>query len=244
MDEYSLHSPFMFQLYTECIKPSRRAKPVEKIESLRKELISSRDLIPWNQLGAGSKVTENDQISIGKIALHSLTPLKYSLLLKSLIQYFNIQMICELCTSMGINSLYLSNAAPDGKVTTFEGNETLYTRAIDNFRKISVNNIEVVEGNIDETFLPFLRDNAQLPFLFIDANHTYEATLRYYTQAMNYISEDSLIVLDDIHWSNEMGRAWNEITNDPRVTISVDLYQFGLLFFNTGVSKQKYVLAY
>ena len=147
-------------------------------------------------------------------------------------------------TSLGINSLYLSNASPGGKIFTFEGNESLCNRAIENFKKFPANNIQLIEGDIDETFLPFLMDNGPLPFLFIDANHTYEATLRYFDQAMDYITEDSLMVLDDIHWSYEMGKAWFEITKDPRVTISVDLFQFGLLFFKKGILKQKYILAY
>ena len=147
-------------------------------------------------------------------------------------------------TSLGINSLYMAGASRGLEVYTFEGNEHLYNRAIDHFEQLSANNIQVIKGNIDETFYPFLRDKGETCFIFMDANHTYEATNRYFNQAMEFISEDSLIVLDDIHWSREMGKAWNNISNDPRVTISIDLFQFGLLFFKRGMGKQKYVLAY
>ncbi|MFC2124990.1 O-methyltransferase [Bacteroidota bacterium] len=244
VDEHSLHSPFMYRLYAECIKPSRFDKPDDKIESFRRELVLSGDLIPWNTFGAGSRIGKKARIPIGTIAHNSLTTPKYSLLLKSLIRFFNYKKIYELGTSLGINSLYLSIASADGQVITFEGNESLIQRAIDNFTAFPSSNIQVIEGDIDETFLPFLREDGQLPFLFIDANHTYEATLRYFTQAVDYINEDSIIILDDIHWSYEMGKAWREISNDPRVSISIDIYQFGLLFFKSGITKQKYVLAY
>jgi len=231
----------MFQLYTECIKPSLQTQPVEQFEALRKKLSGSKELIPWNDFGAGSRTRKNEQISIGKVARSSLTRVKYSILLGNLIRYFNYKNIYELGASLGVNTLYLAQAAPDGKVLTFEGNERICEIAKENFKDCHVNNIIIHQGDIDKTFLPAL-DHPD--FVFIDANHTYEATLRYFNHVMDHISERSLIVLDDIHWSNEMGIAWQKIAKDPRICISADLYQFGLLFFKKGIEKQHFTLAF
>lgn len=241
VDEHSLHSPFMFQLYTECIKPSLSAKPLEQIETLRKRLSISKRLIPWNNFGAGSGARKREQVSIGKIARIGLTRVKYSLLLNNLIKHFNYKSIYELGTSLGINTLYLAQAAPDGEIITFEGNETICEIAIENFKTCQADNIKILQGNIDQTFLSAL---VHPEFIFIDANHTYEATIRYYKQAMDHISDGSLIVLDDIHWSYEMGKAWHKILTDTRVQVSIDMYQFGLLFIKKGLEKQHYVLSY
>jgi hypothetical protein len=40
-----------------------------------------------------------------------------------------------------------------------------------------------------------------------------------------------MVVFDDIHWSSEMEQAWSQIIADPRVTMSIDLFFIGLVFF-------------
>ena len=45
-------------------------------------------------------------------------------------------------------------------------------------------------------------------------------------------NEDSIFIFDDIHWSKEMDQAWNEIKNSPDVTLTIDLFFIGIVFFN------------
>jgi hypothetical protein len=39
------------------------------------------------------------------------------------------------------------------------------------------------------------------------------------------------MVFDDIHWSEGMERAWEEIKRDPAVTLTIDIFFVGLVFF-------------
>ena len=45
------------------------------------------------------------------------------------------------------------------------------------------------------------------------------------------MAESSVIILDDIHWSEGMESAWNIIKTDDRVLLTIDLFFFGLIFF-------------
>ena len=49
-----------------------------------------------------------------------------------------------------------------------------------------------------------------------------------------------LIGVDDIHYSPEMERAWEELKRDARVTTSMDLYHIGLLFVDPHYLKRHY----
>jgi hypothetical protein len=39
-----------------------------------------------------------------------------------------------------------------------------------------------------------------------------------------------------------MQEAWKEIIKDERISISIDLFYFGIVFFNKKISKQNYLL--
>ena len=51
-------------------------------------------------------------------------------------------------------------------------------------------------------------------------------------------------MFDDIHYSAEMENAWNEIKLRKEVCLSIDLYHFGLIFFNNDLPKQDYIVAF
>ncbi|MBK6643902.1 MAG: class I SAM-dependent methyltransferase [Bacteroidetes bacterium] len=67
-------------------------------------------------------------------------------------------------------------------------------------------------------------------FIFIDGNHTYEATMRYFNWILPKVRAKTMIIFDDINWSAGMQQAWLEIQQHPKVTQSLDFYLWELLF--------------
>jgi len=64
--------------------------------------------------------------------------------------------------------------------------------------------------------------------------------LKYFKTFADVINEESIVIIDDIHWSPEMNRAWNEICNYPSATIKLDLFQMGIVFFKKGLPRLVY----
>ena len=60
---------------------------------------------------------------------------------------------------------------------TFEGSGELLKIAKGVWKILKLENISWQEGNIDHTLSDYTREDVDLAY--IDANHTYEATLRY-----------------------------------------------------------------
>jgi len=100
-------------------------------------------------------------------------------------------------------------------------------------------NITWKAGNIDDTLYEYTR---ALDVAYVDANHTYEATMRYVNYLLPLLPVKGIIVLDDIHYSEQMERAWNELKADPRVTTSMDLYHVGILFVDPHYLKRHYTI--
>ena len=105
-------------------------------------------------------------------------------------------------------------------------------------------NVKIIEGNIDTNFPRFLSSSGKADFVFIDANHRYEPTLRYFQMVVPRTHTQSLVLIDDIHCSPEMERAWTELKKYPTVYGSADLYKVGILFFDPSLNKQDVVLQF
>lgn len=242
VDKHSLHSPFFFDLYTRVIVSRSSNEEFAHIEALRKKLLASADTVHVADYGAGSQTLSGTSRKIRDIAATSLSSPKYASLYARLARHFHCSNIIELGTSLGINTLYL--ASSNAKVTTFEGAPEVVDYARSTFEFAGAKNIIVQEGNIDKTLPDFLQLSGKVDLAFMDANHRYEPTLRYASLLMDKIHLRSILILDDIHYSQEMERAWHELQKHPLVYASADLYRCGILFFDPSLNKQHVVLQF
>ncbi|MVM32890.1 SAM-dependent methyltransferase [Spirosoma sp. HMF4905] len=256
-DEHSLHSPFLFALYTDVIRAKQASKALfAPIQAVRKELRRSRQLITITDFGAGarwgaarkvgSKVTPARQRTIGNIARNSQKPSRFGRLLFRLIQRFQAKNIVDLGTSLGITTAYLAEATKPfgGHVLTFEGCPETAAIAQQNFDRLGVDNVDIVVGNLDETLTSAVVSLDPIDFVFFDANHRYEPTIRYFETCLTNIHNDTVFVFDDIHWSAEMEEAWAYIKAHPYVSVTVDLFWVGLVFFRQEQPKQDFILQF
>lgn len=243
VDKHSLQAPFIYELYTSVIKKKSDDSEFKAIEELRSDLQHSTETIPVVDFGAGSKISNEHTRAIRDIASKGVTQKKYSELLHRLCQYLEARHIIELGTSLGINSLYLASCG-DSQLTTFEGCPALCQFATETFNHFKKNNIQIVEGNIDDHLAAFIENSLPIDMAFIDANHQYSATTGYFEAMLPKVHDQSCLIFDDIHWSAEMEKAWNEIRSHYRITLSIDLYQMGIIFFNPDLQKQHYTLQF
>ena len=243
VNQHSLQSPFIYELYTKVIKSEKLNEDFTEIELVRKTLIENNEIVVLKELGAGSKTNKSAYRSVKSIASNELTSPKYSALLYRLIKHFQMCQIVELGTSLGVNTLYLAKYGAT-RVTTFEGDSSIADIAQSNFNRQQAHNIKIIQGNIDRTLSSFLDGSIKPDLVYIDANHRYEATMKYFNNILHNKHDETIVVIDDIKWSKPMQQAWEEIVNNPEVTMSIDLNKCGIVFFKPDFTKQHYVLAF
>ena len=78
--------------------------------------------------------------------------------------------------------------------------------------------------------------------IFIDGNHRKEPTLSYFEKLLPLVHNDSVMILDDIHWSKEMEEAWEEIKKHPSVKVTIDTFFQGFVFFRREQVKEHFVI--
>jgi predicted O-methyltransferase YrrM len=228
---HGIHSPFLFELITEVLNDDRNFYAYFEIEAVRRSLLYDHRKLLIEDLGAGSRVMKNSRRSITSIASTSLKPKKFSQLLFRMVNHYQPQTILEIGTSLGITTAYLASAQPAAKVVTLEGSAGIISVAKENFARLNLQNIEIVPGNFDNTLSATIhRSRSIIDFAFIDGNHSYQPTIQYFREILSRSGNNSIIILDDIHWSKEMEQAWNEVQQHPSVKMTIDLFSIGIVF--------------
>ena len=214
----------------------------DKIEHARKKLLISKKEIDVIDFGTG----KSGKRKISEIAERSLKNKKYAQLLFRLVYHFKPNTILELGTSLGITTCYLASANQNSKVITIEGSSEIMNEARKNFSEMNLSNIETVTGNFDSVLPTILRQlpNANCQLAFFDGNHKKIPTLKYFSQCIDHANNDSVFVFDDIHWSDEMEEAWEEIKSHSKVTVTIDLFFLGLVFFRKEQAKENFILRF
>lgn len=240
VDKHSLHSPFLFTLNDKVFKnPSLHRD--EELETLRSKLLSNQTQLETTTFGATSR-TKTLTRTVGNIAEVGISRPKYSWLLSGICKMLDPNITIELGASIGLNTLYLARSSK--KVLSFEGCTNTLNFAADLVANRGVTNIDFVEGNIDHTLTNRLGSINQVDFAFIDANHRYKPTLNYFNSLAAKAHTETVIVFDDIHWSREMTLAWEDIRKDSRISLSLDLFQIGIVFFDPNLTKQHHHLTF
>lgn len=242
--KHGVHSPFVFNLFTTVISKKEKAPAFHHIEKLRSILQTDNSILEVEDFGAGSVVFKTQHRSIKDIARHSAKSAKYGQLLYRLVNHFKPSTILELGTSLGISTLYLSQASMDSTVYTIEGSKTISQKAQAHFKKLRATNIKSITGKFEEVLATKLGGLGDIDFIFFDGNHRKAPTLNYFEQCLAVSTTSSVFVFDDIHWSDEMEDAWDLIKKHPQVTITIDLFFVGLVFFRKEQVKEHFVLRF
>lgn len=241
---HGIHSPFVYDVISRVFRNKTDKAVVSRVESIRKEFLGDRRMISVNDLGSGSVKGSNRKKTrrISDIARYSSVPGKYGILLSNLAREFGDTGIIELGTSLGISSIYMALSCPDCKVHTIEGCKETLKIAEENIRKAEVNNIILHCGSFDDC-LPEVLDDKNAPGLvFIDGNHRKEPVLKYFDLIVQNSSSLTVVVIDDIYLSPEMKDAWHTIMNHSKVSVSIDIYRMGIVFFREGISSSHFIV--
>ncbi|MDX1629761.1 MAG: class I SAM-dependent methyltransferase, partial [Fulvivirga sp.] len=198
VNEHSLQGPFIYDLYCKVFKDKTGYSEFETFAQIRKRFLQSMHSVTVNDLGAGSSFDKNKERKVREIAKYGITDQKHCELLYRLIKYLQPKNILELGTSLGITTLYLA-ANEDSHIVTMEGDEKLANISMSVFEAHDKSNIRQICGNIDHLLPKYLLENGPLDFVFFDANHTYSATISYFSQCLTKAHSGTCFVFDDIH---------------------------------------------
>ncbi|CAL65520.1 O-methyltransferase [Christiangramia forsetii] len=262
-NEHGLHSPFVYDLVTNCFYDKKDHKEYQLIKNFRSDLLRNKNIIEVTDFGAGSRVFKSNQRPVFSVAKNAGITLHRAKLLYRITNYLGISSALELGTSLGIASSAIA-ANKKTKLISIEGCKETAKVAKEQFAKYQLNNIQLINAQFENALSQLNSDlnnrqqkteNRQLlapnsefqtarkfDLIYFDGNHQKAATLDYFENLLPTTHNNSVFIFDDIHWSQEMEEAWEEIKAHPEVTVSIDTFQWGLVFFRKQQVKQDFAI--
>lgn len=241
-NEHGVHSPFVFSLLTKCFYDKKSKPEYSTLNNYRKSFLENKNFINVTDFGAGSKVFKSNKRQISKIAKTAGISKKRAELLFRVTNYFEPKNILEIGTSLGLATSALALGNPKAKVITLEGCPQTTNQCQLQLQKFNFNNVENVISEF-ELYLNNLKlETLNFELIYFDGNHSKKTTLAYFDLLLPTIDNDSVWIFDDIHWSSEMEEAWGIIKKNPKVTVTIDTFQWGFVFFRREQEKEHFII--
>lgn len=239
---YWIHSPFLFNFVNEVLGDNRQFYAYAEIEQWIGQLKEDKQLIQVDDHGAGSKKLKSYTRAVGDIAATTAIPTKYGRLLFRLVDHFEVRTILELGTGLGISTAYMAKANTSAKLYTLEGSPAVAAKASDGFSTLGLDNIQVVTGVFEDTLASTLDELEPIDLVYLDGDHRKEAVLNNFNLILPKLHNNSIVVIDDINWSDGMHEAWQQVSHHQQVTLSIDLFRCGILFFRKEMAPKHKML--
>jgi predicted O-methyltransferase YrrM len=239
-NEHAVHSPFVFNLITKCFYDKKSKSEYAILKNYRNSLLANKTTIEVTDFGAGSKVFQSNTRQINKIAKTAGITQKRAELLFRITHYFQPDSILEIGTSLGLATAALALGNPKSKITTLEGCPKTIAVAQNQLQLFHFEYVHCILTEFSTYFPP--SNLLTFNLIYFDGNHSKKATLEYFELLLPTICNETIWIFDDIHWSNDMEEAWEIIKKNPKVTVTIDTFQWGLVFFRKEQPKEHFVI--
>lgn len=227
---------------------------IRRIEALRRQLRASDRIIERRFLGLPTErpsdgaemLREGVMVSepIATTCERASRQFFWGLFLFRLVRELEPRISIELGTSLGISAAYQSSALElnqQGRLMTLEGDAKLAELSAEHLAELGLKQALVVPGLFEVTLDRVLEDNNPVDFSFLDAGKKYGDMNRALEKLKPYLAPGAVVVIDDIHWSEEMRASWYSVRRDPAVRASIDLEAMGVLIIDPSAAGSTHI---
>jgi hypothetical protein len=239
-DQYSLQSPFVYERYCGLLKFLTQQEK-KNFEANPRQIFfwnGTIDLVPSHTIEKKNlaKDLEQKRTKNGENQHQSYK-------LEQICQYF-----CNLTPSETIIELLTHPEILAEKVSIDIKNKIPLKADIKESR--SKNQNSIAEKNIksskktpESTKTIFFDPGTSLDFVLIDIITDSQFLIDLIELILLKLKKTSIVIIQHIHYSPEMKKAWLEIITQSQVKMSLDFFDCGVLFFDSPSSKKNYILS-
>jgi predicted O-methyltransferase YrrM len=162
------------------------------------------------------------QLMNAKVVLDSVSSPQNALrMLFRLVRSQRPEWAVEVGSAFGIGSIAIVSAMSTLLTTHFDGFEFenwLAKIADEGISKILVQHDRIHPGPLEKTFQGVATGSSVVDFAFVDAMHILEETKGYHEMLLPHSPTSTVIVYDDINWSDGMKDFWKSLAEDKRLS--------------------------
>lgn len=207
---HGTHSPFVYKLLEEVIYSKSNYYAYENIEALKKQILQ-----------------EKNSFSLSPSFLN-----KYYFLLFRLINQFKPENILLAGTTDPLVIISVALPRPSAKVFVYPFKLSSEGIRMKFFKEYGLNHAELIDDSVLE--------NSHFEFIFFNLQYRIQELRSLVKKVLTTVKPSSVFIFGGIQYSEEGRNFWEEIKKQPEVKVSIDLFQFGILFFREGQAVEKF----
>ena len=239
-NQHGIHSPFVYDLITKCFYDKTSFSAYDNLKVLRNELIHNQDLVKIKHYSEASKVFQSNHQKISTIVKCEGSSYKKQKQLYRITNYFKPKNVLELGTSVGLGSAAMAIASNNSIIKTVEVNKNISDIAKKVFKSYQLKNIQIDTSSFKDFFKKSNYENLDL--VYLDGTCDKESTIENFNSLLKHSHNESVFIINNIYWSKEMTEAWNIIKKQKEITVSIDTFYWGFLFFRKEQPKQHFTI--
>ncbi|MDR0795506.1 MAG: hypothetical protein LBE79_05540 [Tannerella sp.] len=227
---YGVHSPFVFDFITFVIEEKYAYYAYRDISRVKLQMIQNNRFVSYR----GKKVsTEN---SLRRFGIST----QEGEFLFRLTNYLQPRKILSTGSSMGLTSLYLTRYSSNVQCITLE-NEPGFAQVASQVLNREANQaLHILTGNYPETIRDAIVQLQQIDCLYIGKDVSIQDWAIIFEQCLPFIHDTFFCVMAGIRSSHEKLYYWKQFLQHPRITVVIDMFDLGLLFFQPKLHKRVY----
>jgi predicted O-methyltransferase YrrM len=224
-----LDSPLLYQLAASLYHPPSILRTAEReLLELRKTLRKDFTRIPNGSYGAGSRAGAGKSPTVGSLIDSAVSrPFKCRQLC-SLIDYFGARHVLELGTSLGIMTRYMAQMPSVEYIHTVEGNPAIAQYTRDHIFK-NESKIWLEQNSFRSAIHSLISNERRFDLIYLDGSHTFTDTIEFVDLLNSILKDDGIIVVDDLYWSDQMGKAWEHILSNNTFNLKINCFHYGVI---------------
>lgn len=214
---FGIHSPFLWKLWRDCIGVSGHYYAQAKLEK---------------------------SLSATDCRTAKLFPKKYHELTFRLINYFDPKIIIFAGAEFSAAPLYM--AAAKAEATIFAAESTMQAAKVleQCSRRANIRNISLISPNKDKTLRDLLSSVEKIDMVYFNTSASASRLPEYYEMFKSKADNDSVFIFEKPRHTKQSAEFWNSVQKDSDISLSLDLYGIGIVFFKKELSKQHFLIKY
>jgi predicted O-methyltransferase YrrM len=204
---------------------------VRRIEERRNEIAAIPGPVVYDRPDLGPPA-DWPSLTPASVAQNTSVHRPWGTLLMRLVRELRPRSCLELGTGAGISGAYIAAGLElngSGRLLTIDGSTNLTALAREGFDRLGLGRAEVRLGDLDEVLRALADEAAPIDLAFFDAGKRAPNQHRFLETVIARLAPGAVLVIDDIHWSRELARAWAGSRRDSRFDLATDLWRVGLL---------------
>ena len=145
--------------------------------------------------------------------------------------------LLELGTGYGVSGLYWLSAMLDngaGHLHSLDGSAPNQQVAASLWEQLAPGRWTLHNGALQRVLGDVLARIPPPDLVFLDADHSYEGTKEYFAHLLPATEPGAVLLFDDVKWSEDMTRAWNEIAAHPGLHWTRESFGMGIAVRGAG----------